>query len=220
MVKVHPVPRLWPGETFVCIASGPSLTREDVEAVRGRARVIAVNRSIELAPWADVWYAADAQFWKWVYRSIGDYAPVTAIAERYEGRKYTVTKESTKWPGVTLLGRGSSDGLSLDPMKICLGGNSGYQAINLAVLLGASRIVLLGYDMQLGTRGKRHWHSDHPPAFMNSPLQTFRQHFPTLVRPLKDAGVSIVNCSRATALTCFERQTIEDVFPVSVEAVA
>ena len=45
------VSRLWPGSTVVCIGSGPSLTPEDVAYVRGKARVIAINRSVDLAPW-------------------------------------------------------------------------------------------------------------------------------------------------------------------------
>lgn len=213
------MPRLWPAETVVCIASGPSLTREDVEAVRGRARVIVVNRSIELAPWADVWYAADARFWKWAHRGDADWADVKRIAGAYAGLKFTVTVESTKWPGVTLLGRGPSHGLSLDPLKLCLGGNSGYQAINLAVLMGAARVILLGYDMRVGTRGRQHWHADHPMK-QASPYSTFQQAYPTLVAPLKAAGVEVLNCSRDTAIKCFPRPPLESVFAPVAQAVA
>jgi len=44
------VPRLWPGETFVCLASGPSLTQADVDYCRGKARVIAIKDVLHLAP--------------------------------------------------------------------------------------------------------------------------------------------------------------------------
>ncbi|HCZ48509.1 MAG TPA: hypothetical protein DCZ11_05850, partial [Gammaproteobacteria bacterium] len=47
-------------------------------------------------------------------------------------------------------------GLSASPLRIHQGGNSGYQALNLAVLLGAERVILLGYDMHGG-----HWHGRH-----------------------------------------------------------
>jgi hypothetical protein len=195
------VPRLWDGETVVCIASGPSLTPEDVEAVRGRARVIVVNTSYQIAPWADVLYAADAKWWKW-HRG----------APTFAGRKYSITKESARWPGVVVLARGASSGLSHDPSRLCLGANGGYQAINLAVLLGASRIVLLGYDMAIGLDGKEHWHADHPNP-TRSPYQTFRAAYPTLVEPLTAAGVEVINCSRRTALNCFPRAVITDLFP-------
>ena len=59
------VPRVWPGETVVCIASGPSLTRDDVEYCRGRAKVLVINTSILLAPWADAFHACDGRVWRW-----------------------------------------------------------------------------------------------------------------------------------------------------------
>ena len=41
-----------------------------------------------------------------------------------------------------------------------LGGNSGYQALNLAVQFGFDEIVLCGFTMQR-TQGRAHWHRDH-----------------------------------------------------------
>lgn len=209
--KIHPVPRTWPGQTFVCLASGPSMTQADADVVRGRARVIAINRTIELAPWAAVWYACDAKFWKWAHR--GDIGPtIKGLTTTFAGPKYAMTAGSLAYPGITLLGKGPSQGLSLDPLKVCLGGNSGYQAINLAVLMGASRILLLGYDMGISA-GRQHWHADHPIR-QRSPYQTFLQAYPTLVKPLADAGVEIINCSRETRLSCFPRMTIDQALPM------
>jgi hypothetical protein len=59
------VARTFPNSTIVCIASGPSLTREDVDACRGAAGVVlAVNDTITYAPWADVLYACDRRWWQ------------------------------------------------------------------------------------------------------------------------------------------------------------
>jgi hypothetical protein len=45
------------------------------------------------------------------------------------------------------------------------GGNSGFQALNLAVQFGAARIVLVGFDM---TRlNGIHWHGPHPSRLNN-----------------------------------------------------
>ena len=50
-----PMPRLSDGGTIVCLATGPSLTQADVDAVRGQAdAVIAISDAVDLAPWADV----------------------------------------------------------------------------------------------------------------------------------------------------------------------
>ena len=51
-------------ETAICIASGPSLTQEDVDYCRGRGRIYAVNDVYRLAPWADVLFACDLAWWK------------------------------------------------------------------------------------------------------------------------------------------------------------
>lgn len=90
------------------------------------------------------------------------------------------------------------------------GDNSGYQAINLAYLLGATKIVLLGYDMQM-TGGKAHWHTDHqkPLNAGGSDLEHWAKLFPQLAIDLAQEGIEVVNCTRETALTCFKRQTIE-----------
>lgn len=44
--------------------------------------------------------------------------------------------------------------------KIYTGGNSGYQAVQLALLWGAKEVVLIGFTMK-AIDGKNHWHRDH-----------------------------------------------------------
>lgn len=212
------VPRLWPGETVACIASGPSLTAEDVNFVRGKTRAIAINASYAIAPWADVLYVADCQpfRWYWEHGPKGyEHVPMRSFA----GLKFSLTRRSGQWSGVQVLKCGSEDGLSLDPTRLCLGMNSGYQAINLAVLLGATRILLLGYDMTVTKEGKEYWHEQHPHK-KRSPYKTFRRLFPSIVEPLKKAGVSVINCSRHTALECFPRMPITEALPMLQESAA
>lgn len=191
------VPRLWPGETAVCIASGPSLTASDVAYCRGKARVIVVNNGYQLAPWADVLYAADCRWWTWHQG-----------APSFAGLKYSVDRPDPSY-GVTTLKYTGDEGLELSPTGLRTGRNSGFQAVNLAVHFGVSRIVLLGYDLQVSRTGARHWHPDHP----GTPTPVYAKWVPlfaTLVAPLKQLGITIVNCSRETALTCFPRQPLED----------
>jgi hypothetical protein len=209
-VKPKPsVPRLWTGETVVCIASGPSLTREDVDFVRGKARVIVVNNNYQLAPWADVLYAADAAWWKWAYKGLNGHESFRA----FRGLKYSLSAGAALFPGVQVLARGTTDGLALKPTQLATGSNSGYQAINLAYHLAGpqSRIVLLGYDMQRGSKGEEHWHANHPNP-SRSAFAMWRRLFESLVQPLQAHGVEVINCTRRTALTCFPRRPIDEVF--------
>lgn len=86
--------------------------------------------------------------------------------------------------------------------------NSGAGAIAVAVGFGARRVVLLGYDCQR-TKGKAHWHADHPAGLGNAgSLDKWPAQFAEVAR--KFPAVDIVNCTRSTALECFRRASLED----------
>lgn len=101
-------------------------------------------------------------------------------------------------------------GISRQPDTIHTGMNSGYQAIQLAYLWGATKIILLGYDMQK-TGGKAHWHGDHPKGLGNcGNFSKWILAMNDLAKDLKVEGVEVVNCSRQTALKCFRRAELKD----------
>lgn len=204
------VPRLFPNSTILCLGCGPSLTRADVDACRGVAPVIAINDAVSLAPWAEVLYACDAAWWHF-----HDGVPT------FRGPKFSIMnlqprKGDPGHPaGVTVLANTGEQGLERDPSGLRAGlrggSNSGYQAINLAVHLGASRIVLLGYDMQPAANGRTHFFGDHPERIRKaSQYGMFRRSFEALVDPLQQLGIDVVNCSRQTALQCFPRWPLAD----------
>lgn len=192
-----PVPRVWDGETAVILAGGPSLTQKDVDAVRGRARVLAIKDAVRLAPWADALYACDGKWWKrW------------GAGLRFEGLKYSLEYPQAPLAGV--LANTGPKGLELDPSGIRTGKNSGYQAINLAVHLGVRRVILLGYDMQPAEDGRHHWFGAHPYSTNNPPYWAFLDLWPSIVEPLKAVGVEVVNATRRTALDCFPKVSLEE----------
>lgn len=200
--------KLWPNSTIVCIGSGPSLTPADVDAVRGRARVIVINTSVRLAPWADVLYAADQRWWEWHHGAMD-----------FQGLKFSIhpSPSSERWNQtladswrVTVLKNTGTNGLELNPACLKTGMNSGYQAIGLAVHLGARRIVLLGYDMQKGPKRNKRWHPDHQ-VNSGDPYHQWVRHFESMTEPLKALGIEVLNATRSTALTTFPRVSLEDV---------
>lgn len=196
---MHRVERLWPGETVVIMATGPSLAAADVEACRGKARAIVVNNAHVLAPWADVLYSSDRYWW-----------PHHKGVPSFTGLKYGIGSSVGKsnpfsgYPDIQVLKNTGYTGLELDPRGLRHARNSGYAAVNLAVHFGVSRILLLGYDM--GIRGGQvHFFGKH--VGMNNPddshFASWRKHFATLVEPLRAAGVSVLNCTPGSSLSCF-----------------
>lgn len=92
------------------------------------------------------------------------------------------------------------------------GGNSGYQAINLAYLWGARAVVLLGLDCGFDPRGAVHWHGAHAAPLTNpneATFATWRVNFNRLAADLRADGVPVYNCSRQTTLDCFERMPLD-----------
>lgn len=193
------VPRLWPGATVVCLGGGPSLEPADVAYAHGRARVIAINDAWRLAPWADLLYACDAKWWRW-----HDGVPA------FTGLK--VTLEKPEYPGIKRLAQGAERGFEAAPTRLATGRNSGYQALHLAVHLGARRVLLLGYDMRL-VDGRSHWFGAHPVATKPEVYDRMIPCFESLIAPLAARGVAVVNCTPASALACFPMAPLRQALP-------
>ena len=197
---MNTVPRLWPGSTVVCIGGGPSLRALDLELCREAGlRAIAINDAFKLASWADVLYAADRA---WIDAHDG--------VPSFAGSKFSIASHDTvQRPDWTVLRNTGFEGLELDASGLRTGFNSGYQGVGLAVHLGATRILLLGYDMAPAEDGREHWFTDGPDRKM-SPYVQMRQAFNGLVEPLEALGVEVLNCSRRTVLTAFPCMRLDD----------
>lgn len=196
-------------EVAVLVASGPSITQEDVDYCREKARVLVVNDCYKLAPWADALYACDPAWW-----TLHEGAPA------FKGQRWTQSKKAAELWNLSWITGDHRSGLSLEPELIHFGHNSGYQALNLAVLFGVKKIILLGYDMKR-TNGKEHWFGDHPPKLKVAiPFPMFLKAFDSVGPDLERAGVNVINCTRETALTCFPKAELRETLREPVEAVA
>jgi len=202
VIEYATVPRLWPGSTVVCLASGPSLNQADVDACRG-VPVVAIKDSIRMAPWAPVLYACDAKWWR---------AHPETIA--YTGLKYGLDLALPSFrPDVQILHNTGDTGLELAPDSLKNGLNSGYQAINLAVHLGASRIVLVGYDMAPSQKGAHHWFGHHSYTNAAPPYNKFMERFETIHEPLRRAGVTVLNATAGSCLRGFPMVSLDEALP-------
>ena len=198
------IPELWRGRTVALLGGGPSLTQAQVDLLRGRCGVIAINNAYELAPWADLLYFCDEKWWRWHHEKPG-YKAFAGIKVTLENPKVIAAEPAVK--SVQNLGR---NGLCEFRHGLHTGKNGGYQAIDLAVHLGAKRILLLGYDMRPAEDGRLQWHKGHP--IKGNPRQ-YEEHmlpmFPSLVQPLAKRGVEVLNCTPKSALKVFPMVALE-----------
>lgn len=91
--------------------------------------------------------------------------------------------------------------------------NAGVGALNLAEILGANPIYLLGFDMK--TDGKdNQFHKVYPPGWKqpDKVYKVFRKDFSKIRCFLKS---TVINITPGSALDCFEKQTIKEILGVS-----
>jgi hypothetical protein len=147
------------------------MSTELAESVRGR-RVGAVGNCFELAPWADFLAANDSAWWR-----------AHPAAHQFAGRKFSCNDVA----GVERCAMGSCSW------------NSGVLALQVAVLLGARRIELHGFDMQ-GT----HFFGPYTNGLANTAPARRQIHFYQYARwAAANPHVDVVNRTPGSALTCF-----------------
>lgn len=143
----------------------------------------------------DILYACDEAWWNH-YDGVPGFAGIKATQAERPARRF----------GLRWLKLEGQKGLNKKPGHISSGGNSGHQALNLAYHTGASRILLLGYDM-----GGKHWFHDRPGIFnKNSPFSAWVKDFEFIARDLEAQGVEVINCSLNSALRCFKKIELAD----------
>jgi hypothetical protein len=202
----------WSDKPVAIIASGPSAKKENLEQLRGRAAVLAVKQNVDLVPWADVVYGCDAAWWRhkkglvdfngikvaWARNAVDRYPDIHKVEiETSQDRVYPVDKRSYRmvFDKFGTLGNG---------------GNSGYQALNLAVQFGAKRILLIGFDMHdrsgVHWYGRNHWEKAGNPD--KGCFDRWLRAFAVAAGDLEERRVHVINASPISALTCFRRGTI------------
>lgn len=193
----------WSGSVCALIASGPSVNQDDVNLLKGLCRVGCVNNNYQLAPWADVLYAADGKWW--------DAYPE---ARKFSGLKVTPDAAAAKRYGlnvIELLGEidTDKDRIIVDrPSVIARGGNSAFQLVNLAALFGSKRQIWIGFDFQ-----GAHWHDDHPSPLRNPRQQTltkWRDRLDRQATVLHQLGIEVINASMVSELTAYPKMTVRE----------
>jgi hypothetical protein len=183
----------------------PSAYSEYLAPLHNR-HVIGVNNAYQLGPWVEVVFFGDSS-WYLNHRS-------ALLA--FKGIKVTcnprfANKSLEQSDGIRYIPKDHAHTHGISPLSdtVSWNTNSGAASINLAVLFGAKRIVLLGFDMKLDSESISHWHGKHIGAKRVSP--PFSRHmkcFPLIADDAKRLGVEIINASLDSMIEVFPKMTV------------
>lgn len=201
----------WDGATVAILASGESFTQEQSDAVRAwrsegaNRRAIAVNTTYQRACWADILYACDGRWWEAEVPNRGC-TYFEDAKDTFQGELWSQDKPVAEKLGLHYIRSEKQRGLSRRAGIIHQMTNGGFQAINLAFLAGAAKILLLGFDCKGG-----HWHGDHPAGINNrSPFAIWIKEAQYLARDLVAEKVEVFNCSPDSAIPWFTKTTLAE----------
>lgn len=190
------VPEIYSGKTGVLLATGPSLSKEDVEYLRplharGSIILFGLNDAYKLCDFLDVLYFCDPR-WLLVNKDVLDYQHAQIWTQDLKVRR--------EHKNVKRIAGGSGNGICKTPNHIHFGGNSGFQLLNLAWHFGIREFYLLGYNMGMSPRmGKQqHFFGQHPkPLNQSNNYKSFVSSFQAIDKATRSM---ITNCTHPTGL--------------------
>jgi hypothetical protein len=195
----------WQGQTVFILGGGPSLKGFDASVLKGQGKVIGINEAgLTMAPWSDILFWADRRWLDWNHERLHLHAGEWKVTRKrphidlpYDVKSVRfLPRRFSHWPDA-------------------VGGwCSGSSCVNLAYLLGARRVVLLGFDMHdLPAERWRegNWHNRHQePPLTGQRTNRFIPAFEVMAPILKDRGVEVLNATPGSALQCFPFANLKD----------
>jgi len=198
----------WAGQTAVVIGGGDSLRGFDWRRLRSFLTV-GCNNAFELGPSiCTVCVFGDLKWFNLHQAALEAFPnPVVTnqpfLCERGPEWLLTVPREP--------------QGLSRE--RLTWGGNTGCIALSLALLLGAVRIYLIGFDMKLRNKQRANWHDKN--AAKPNPLayDRFKRGFEEIAKALPNVypGREVINLGPDSDLDCFPRAELDKVIPLFEE---
>jgi hypothetical protein len=209
--------------TAVIIGTGPSLSPEQLAHVQqaraaGRCKVYGVNNAWCVAPYLDVLFSCNPQWWDYYY-------PRDQRLRMNRCQKWTWDKATADKYHLNYIPGKWAPGLSTDPSYIHYGHGSGYEVLGIAYHQGIRHMILLGYDLKYPAGysapnrrpgGDRHYFGEYPEPLQHWPKVDAEGRMVGLLNlyntiDCDNLQLRITNCSPGSALTRFEKGNIEDV---------
>lgn len=199
-MEIDSIPKIWSGRTVVILGSGPSISNLDLNLIFGKYRTIGVNHSFKLGPVDMLWFG-----------DFGWYAANKADIHAFGGFKATCCPQmpDKPWPDIKKIKRQSKvSGLTTDRSDtVTWNSNSGTSAINVAYHLGATRVLLAGFDM-IAKSSTHHWHNFYKGKIRRN-FDNHLKHYDAVARDAQAVGLEILNLNPNSAIKQFPFATLE-----------
>lgn len=193
-------------QTVVCIGTGPSLTLGQIESARQKGfRLFVCNNAFQIVPDAELIYGCNAAWWDTYWDEV----------QHHRAQKWTTNLEAANRYGINWIGERFGLGLCAEEKIIHHGHGSGYSLVGMAHKMGATRVLLLGYDLKypkdydgkaqrVGT-GQRHYFGEYPTNLQHWPSVRVESgvhvELVDLYRSIHEQGlIELVNCTPGSAL--------------------
>jgi len=188
-----------PDDVYV-VGCGPSLKDFDWNQIRYKT-TIAINGAIRFVPNLSYFLTADSTYARRAaVNNFWDCAGYKVLVMREDHRFFHRVKpylEQYEWhiKPTRFDGRIYIDGNT----EFCTGQNSGFCGMQLAVILGAKRIHLLGMDLH--HNGGSNFHSQYRSGVTR--LNEFFTHFVTAIKKMKAKGLEVISHSPTSKLNTY-----------------
>lgn len=180
---------MFAGQTVFIVGGGPSLFGFDFEMLRGR-NCIAINSGVNELPFANLLYFRDHHWFNREFEAV----------ERFAG--FVVTSSLGAWAN-------SPERLKLirvNTKEIPRARTSGQQCVSLALVMGAKRVVLLGFDWN---REGGHYHERYPEPELRY-VGGLTEGWNGYAARARRRDAIVVNATPRSAITEFELVKIGD----------
>lgn len=203
-----------PDEAVFIVAGGPSLKNFDFNLLCTK-HTIAVNKSIFDIPNPNYFISVDYTFLRKVKKERNQFGAIDAkkffVADlshpdlvEYNGqiidKKYNLVYYLQDYNRVIKAQRPRGIGYTFE--DFCTGRNSGFCALQLAVVLGYKKIYLLGID--LDKQVTTHYHEGYGESKLSfdSKLDTYYEYFLIGLKQLmyEKPGIHVISCSKTSRL--------------------
>lgn len=205
---IHDIHSKFAGTDVFIVGGGSSLKGFDFTLLNGK-NVIAINSAYRYVVREDVvLFWGDAAFASHEAEILENHPSKYKITSRVMA-DYAIEHGKLGAAGSTILKKTGDYGYdpNVDNVK---GNNSGTQALNFAINLHPSRIILLGFDMGY-VGSKSHFHDLHPtPTAYSVYDDLFIPSMNKLAQESAYTKIDIINCSTVSRLKCFKKGNIED----------